>query len=131
MKIIEVVAGVIFDKNKVLATQRGYGKYDGLWEFPGGKIEPNETHEEALIRELKEELTIDVEVGELMTTIEYTYPDFELVMYCYKTNIISGEIHLQEHKALSWVEENNIMELDWLPADLGFVAELKEYLSKM
>ena len=130
-KKIEVVAGVIFDENKVLATQRGYGKYDGYWEFPGGKIEEGETHKQALARELKEELAIEVEVGEIMTTINYNYPDFQLVMYCYKTKIIGGEIKLLEHKDYCFVDANHIMLLDWLPADLGFVKELKEYLTNI
>lgn len=130
-KKIEVVAGVIFDENKVLATQRGYGKYEGYWEFPGGKIEEGETHKQALVRELKEELEVEVEVGEIMTTINYNYPDFQLVMYCYKTKIIGGEIKLLEHKDYCFVDANHIMLLDWLPADLGFVKELKEYLTNI
>ena len=130
-KKIEVVAGVIFDGNKVLATQRGYGKYEGYWEFPGGKIEEGETHKQALARELKEELEVEVEVGEIMTTINYNYPDFQLVMYCYKTKIIGGEIKLLEHKDYCFVDANHIMLLDWLPADLGFVKELKEYLTNI
>lgn len=130
-KKIEVVAGVIFDGNKVLATQRGYGKFEGLWEFPGGKIKPNETHKSALARELKEELDIVVEVGEKLTTINHQYPDFELVMYCYKTRIVGGEIKLLEHKAFCFVGADDILDLNWLPADLGFVKELKNYLSQM
>ena len=130
-KKIEVVAGVIFDGNKVLAAQRGYGKYEGYWEFPGGKIEEGETHKQALARELKEELEVEVEVGEIMTTINYNYPDFQLVMYCYKTKIIGGEIKLLEHKDYCFVDANHIMLLDWLPADLGFVKELKEYLTNI
>ena len=130
-KKIEVVAGVIFDGNKVLAAQRGYGKYEGYWEFPGGKIEEGETHKQALVRELKEELEVEVEVGEIMTTINYNYPDFQLVMYCYKTKIIGGEIKLLEHKDYCFVDANHIMLLDWLPADLGFVKELKEYLTNI
>ena len=130
-KKIEVVAAVIIENNKVLAMQRGYGKFEGLWEFPGGKTEPGETKEEALARELREEMEIGVEVGELMTIINHQYPDSELTMYCYKTRIVSGEIKLLEHKALAWVGADNILDLEWLPADLGFVKELKEYLTKL
>ena len=131
MKKIEVVAGVIFNDNKVLATQRGYGKYEGFWEFPGGKIEQGETHAQALIRELKEELNINVEVEEIMSTINYDYPDFQLVMYCYKTQIKSGTLELLEHKDFCWVDSENIMTLNWLPADLVFVSELKSYLKNL
>ena len=131
MRKIDVVAAVVIEGNKVLAMQRGYGKFAGLWEFPGGKTEVGETGEQALTREMREEMEIEVEVGELMKTIEHQYPDFELTMRCYKTRIVSGEIKLLEHKALKWVGAEDILDLEWLPADLGFVEELKEYLAKL
>lgn len=127
-KIVQVVASVIFDGNLILATQRGYGKFAGLWEFPGGKIEEGESDVQAVKREIREELTIEIEVGELLKTIEYDYPDFKLKMNCYKSKIVAGEIKLLEHLNYKWVGKDNIMDLEWLPADLGFVQELKELL---
>ena len=128
MKVVRVVSSVIFEGNMVLAAQRGYGKYEGWWEFPGGKIEENETNEQALRREIKEELDIDINVGKLMTIIEYSYPEFHLKMYCYKCTINSGQIRLIEHKNCRWVGAKDIMDLKWLPADLNFVKELKQLL---
>lgn len=127
-KIVQVVASVIFDGNLILATQRGYGKFAGLWEFPGGKIEEGESDVQAVKREIREELTVEIEVGELLKTIEYDYPDFQIKMNCYKSKIVSGEIKLLEHLNYKWVGKDNIMDLDWLPADLEFVQELKELL---
>lgn len=127
-KIVQVVASVIFDGNLILATQRGYGKFAGLWEFPGGKIEEGESDVQAVKREIREELTVEIEVGELLKTIEYDYPDFKLKMNCYKSKIVSGEIKLLEHLNCKWVGKDNIMDLEWLPADLEFVQELKELL---
>ena len=127
-KIVQVVASVIFDGNLILATQRGYGKFAGLWEFPGGKIEEGESDVQAVKREIREELTVEIEVGELLKTIEYDYPDFQLKMNCYKSKIVSGEIKLLEHLNCKWVGKDNIMDLEWLPADLEFVQELKELL---
>lgn len=127
-KTVQVVASVIFDGNLILATQRGYGKFAGLWEFPGGKIEKGESDVQAVKREIREELTVEIEVGELLKTIEYDYPDFKLKMNCYKSKIVDGEIKLLEHLNYKWVGKDNIMDLEWLPADLEFIQELKELL---
>jgi len=117
MKTIRVVAAVIKDKNKIFCTQRGYGEFKGYWEFPGGKIEENETPQEALKREIKEELTIDIEVGDLIDTVEYDYPEFHLSMDCFYAEIISGQIELKEHDNALWLERDNLKTVRWLPAD--------------
>ena len=117
MKTIRVVAAVIKDKNKIFCTQRGYGEFKGYWEFPGGKIEENETPQEALKREIKEELTIDIEVGDLIDTVEYDYPEFHLSMDCFYAEIISGQIELKEHDNALWLERDNLKAVRWLPAD--------------
>lgn len=117
MKTIRVVAAVIKDKNKIFCTQRGYGEFKGYWEFPGGKIEENETPQEALKREIKEELTIDIEVGDLIDTVEYDYPEFHLSMDCFYAEIISGKIELKEHDNALWLERDNLKTVRWLPAD--------------
>lgn len=127
-RIVNVVASVIFDNNQILVAQRGGGKFDGLWEFPGGKIEMGETHQQALKRELKEEMDIDIEVRELLKTIEFEYPEFILNMYCYRSSITGGDIKLLVHKNCKWVGKENIIDLDWVPADLSFVQELKDML---
>ena len=117
MKTIRVVAAVIKDKNKIFCTQRGYGEFKGYWEFPGGKIEENETPQEALKREIKEELTIDIEVGDMIDTVEYDYPEFHLSMDCFYAEIISGQIELKEHDNALWLERDNLKAVRWLPAD--------------
>ena len=117
MKTIRVVAAVIKDNNKIFCTQRGYGEFKGYWEFPGGKIEEGETPQEALKREIKEELTIDIEVGELIDTVEYDYPEFHLSMDCFYAEIISGKIELKEHDNALWLERDNLKTIEWLPAD--------------
>lgn len=117
MKTIRVVAAVIKNKNKIFCTQRGYGEFKGYWEFPGGKIEENETPQEALKREIKEELTIDIEVGDLIDTVEYDYPEFHLSMDCFYAEIISGQIELKEHDNALWLERDNLKTVRWLPAD--------------
>ncbi|MCL4100945.1 MULTISPECIES: (deoxy)nucleoside triphosphate pyrophosphohydrolase [unclassified Fibrobacter] len=125
MKTIEVVAGVICDESagtkKFFATQRGYGDQKGGWEFPGGKMEPGETPEQALARELKEELAVDVEVGQFITTVEYDYPKFHLTMHCYFCSIVNGSVTLLEHQASRWLGPQELHGLDWLPADVGVV----------
>ncbi|SHK37011.1 8-oxo-dGTP diphosphatase [Fibrobacter sp. UWH5] len=125
MKTIEVVAGVICDESagtkKFFATQRGYGDQKGGWEFPGGKMEPGETPEQALARELKEELAVDVEVGQFITTVEYDYPKFHLTMHCFFCSIVNGSVTLLEHQASRWLGPQELHGLDWLPADVGVV----------
>jgi 8-oxo-dGTP diphosphatase len=123
--MIRVVAAVIRDGDRIYATQRGYGEYKDGWEFPGGKIEPGETPEEALVREIREELAVTIEVGEKISTIEYDYPKFHLSMDCFWCRIVDGEIHLQEHEAARWLTKEDLAALDWLPADRRLIAEMR------
>ena len=122
---IRVVAAVIRDGDRIYATQRGYGEYKDGWEFPGGKIEPGETPEEALVREIREELAVTIEVGEKISTIEYDYPKFHLSMDCFWCRIVDGEIHLQEHEAARWLTKEDLAAVDWLPADRRLIAEMR------
>lgn len=128
MKTIRVVAAIIIEQGKVFSTQRGYGEFQGGWEFPGGKIEPNETPEDALVREIKEELDTEVEVLELIDTVEYDYPTFHLSMDCFICNIKSGDLVLKEHEAAKWLSKDELNSVDWLPADLGLIPKIAEYL---
>lgn len=125
---IEVVAAIIIENGKVFATQRGYGDFKDGWEFPGGKMEVGETREQALERELREELEIKVEVGKLLKTIKYSYPKFDLTMHCFLTKIIEGTPNLLEHEAARWVDKNNIDQVAWLPADLEVVEDIKKII---
>ena len=120
MKNIEVVAAIIQDGDKFLATQRGYGEFKGLWEFPGGKIDSGETKEEALIREIKEELNCDIKINKFLLTIEYDYPTFHLVMHCYLCELLS-EFTLLEHDDYEWLNKTNIRDVKWLEADIEVV----------
>lgn len=123
-KRIEVVAAVIFDEQgRIFATQRGYGEWKDWWEFPGGKIEAGETPQEALKREIREELEAEIEVGELMKTIDYDYPKFHLTMHCFKCRLMGG-VTLKEHEAAKWLAPNNLQSVKWLPADEDFIKEL-------
>ena len=117
MKTVRVVAAVIKNRNKVFATQRGYGDYKDWWEFPGGKIEEGETPQKALIREIKEELAVDIKVGDYITTVEYDYPEFHLSMDCFWAKVVSGQLTLLEHEAARWVSLKKLDTVDWLPAD--------------
>ena len=128
MKCIEVVAAIIVKDNKIFATQRGYGDFKDGWEFPGGKMEQGETPEEALVREIKEELKTDIKVGKLLHTVEYDYPKFHLTMHCFICELLSKEITLVEHEAAKWLDASNIDTVDWLPADTEVVEKLKQYL---
>lgn len=121
MKTVNVVAAIIHDGNKIFATQRGYGDYKDGWEFPGGKIEPGETAQQALAREIKEELDTEIVVGDLLTTIEYDYPKFHLSMQCFWCRIVDGTPVLKEHEAARWLEVDDIYSVDWLPADLTII----------
>ena len=125
MKTIRVVAAIIIDGDKLFATQRGYGEFKGGWEFPGGKIEPGETPQEALIREIKEELDTEIEVGEILDTVEYDYPTFHLSMDCFICTIKSGDLVLKEHEAAKWLTKETLGSVEWLPADKGVVEKIK------
>ena len=128
MKHIEVVAGIIKDGDKIFATQRGYGEFKDGWEFPGGKMEPGETPQQALARELKEELAIDVNVGEFLCTVDYDYPTFHLTMHCFYCSVIGGELTLLEHEASKWLKMTELHSVNWLPADVEVVAALERNL---
>ena len=119
MKRIEVVAAIIHDADsRIFATQRGYGEFKDYWEFPGGKMEPGESPEEALKREIWEELETRIVVERLVTTIEYDYPTFHLTMHCFWCHVESGSLTLKEHEAARWLDRNNLQTVNWLPADL-------------
>ena len=126
MKTIKVVAAVIKDRDRIFATARGYGEYKGWWEFPGGKIEPGETPQEALVREIKEELTSEIKVGKLIKTIEYDYPDFHLSMDCFWAEIIKGELILKEAEEARWLVRGELESVKWLPADRELVEIIKK-----
>lgn len=128
MKTIKVVAAIIIHENKIFATQRGYGEFKDGWEFPGGKIEPGETPQEALVREIKEELDIEIEVKDFLETVEYDYPAFHLSMDCFFCTIKSGEMVLKEHEAAKWLTVETLDSVDWLPADQGLVEGIREYM---
>ena len=124
MKTIKVVAAIIIHENKIFATQRGYGEFEGGWEFPGGKVEPGETPQEALAREIMEELDTQIEIGELLDTVEYNYPKFHLSMDCFLCTIKSGHLVLKEHEAARWLTRETLDSVDWLPADLSLIGKL-------
>ena len=127
-KQIEGVAAIIREEDKIFATQRGYGEFKDGWEFPGGKMEPGETPQQALIREIREELDTEIEVGKLVDTVEYDYPNFHLTMHCYLCTIKSGKLILKEHEAAKWLTKENLDSVDWLPADEGLIGKLKSNL---
>ena len=126
MKEIKVVAAIIQKENKILATKRGYGEFINMWEFPGGKIEPGETKEEALIREIKEELNIEINVDKFAIDIEYQYPNFYLFMSCFMCSIKEGSMELLEHNDSKWITKEELNTLNWLSADIDAVNYLKE-----
>ena len=125
MKTIEVAAAIITHNGRVFATQRGYGEFKDGWEFPGGKMEPGETPQQALMREIREELDTEIEVGSLVETVEYDYPNFHLTMHCFLCTIRSGELVLKEHEAAKWLTRAELDSVDWLPADVKVVEKLK------
>ena len=123
-KTIEVVAAIIIRDGKLFATPRGYGEWKDWWEFPGGKIEPEESQEDALKREIREELATEIEVGTLLSTVEYDYPKFHLTMHCYLCTIISGELSLLEHEDARWLTTDELDSVKWLPADKDVIEKL-------
>lgn len=124
MKTVRVVAAVIRSEDKIFATARGYGEFKGQWEFPGGKIEPGETPQEALIREIQEELDVKIEVGDLIDTIEYDSPSFHLSMDCFWCIVTDGEITLKEAEDARWLSKDELYSVDWLPADMELIEKL-------
>ena len=126
MRVIEVVAAILQRDGAYFATQRGYGEFEGMWEFPGGKIEEGETAEFALKREIQEELGIDITIDKFLCTTEYDYPSFHLIMHCYLCNVKSGEIELREHKSARWLTTELLDSIEWLPADKEVVEVLKQ-----
>ncbi|MBR3305391.1 MAG: (deoxy)nucleoside triphosphate pyrophosphohydrolase [Christensenellaceae bacterium] len=128
MKTIEVVAAVITADNRIFSTQRGYGEYKDGWEFPGGKMEEGESPEQALIREIREELETDISVEQFIRTIEYDYPKFHLKMHCFLCSIVSGDLVLIEHEAARWLTKDTIDDVDWLPADTLILDDIKDLM---
>ncbi len=129
LKRIEVVAALIRDGDKIFATQRGYGEYKDFWEFPGGKIEPGETPEVALKREIKEELATEIDVNEYVGTVDYDYPDFHITLLLYLCSMVSGNLELLEHESAKWLLASELDTVSWLPADLEIIPKLKSLLA--
>ncbi|MBQ9184728.1 MAG: (deoxy)nucleoside triphosphate pyrophosphohydrolase [Bacteroidales bacterium] len=130
MKQIEVVAAIIRSGDRVFATQRGYGQWKDWWEWPGGKIEPGETPEQALVREIREELSIDISIDKFLYTVEWDYPEFHLTMHCYMCSVISGALHLNEHEAARWLSAPELRSLRWLPADIVLLPLIEQELGQ-
>lgn len=124
MKTIEVVAAIIIKDGQVFATQRGYGEWKGWWEFPGGKMEPGESPQEALKREIREELEAEITVGQFLETVEWDYPAFHLTMHCFVCTLVSEDMHLNEHEAAAWLTKETLHIVKWLPADEGLMPKL-------
>ena len=125
MKQIEVVAAIIRKDDKIFATQRGYGEWKDWWEFPGGKMEVGETPEEALVREIREELSAEISVDVFLCTVEYDYPAFHLKMYCYLCSLVTEALHLNEHEAARWLTKDELNSVKWLPADAELISHLR------
>ena len=128
VKQIEVVAAIIRREDKIFATQRGYGEWKDWWEFPGGKMEAGESPEEALKREIREELSSEISVDELLCTVEYDYPNFHLTMHCYWCSLLTEALHLNEHEAARWLTKDELESVEWLPADWQVIEILKGIL---
>ena len=133
MKTIKVVAAIICNdmerKNKIFATARGYGDLKGGWEFPGGKVEPGETPQQALKREIMEELSTEIKVGELIDTIEYDYPTFHLSMDCFWAEVITGQLELKEAEAAKWLTKDELDSVAWLPADITLIDKIRQHMN--
>ena len=133
MKTIKVVAAIICNdmerKSKIFATARGYGDLKGGWEFPGGKVEPGETPQQALKREIMEELSTEIKVGELIDTIEYDYPTFHLSMDCFWAEVITGQLELKEAEAAKWLTKDKLESVAWLPADITLIDKIRQYMN--
>ncbi|MDY4193555.1 MAG: (deoxy)nucleoside triphosphate pyrophosphohydrolase [Bariatricus sp.] len=133
MKTIKVVAAIICNdmerKSKIFATARGYGDLKGGWEFPGGKVEPGETPQQALKREIMEELSTEIKVGELIDTIEYDYPTFHLSMDCFWAEVITGQLELKEAEAAKWLTKDQLESVAWLPADITLIDKIRQYMN--
>ena len=133
MKTIKVVAAIICNdmerKNKIFATARGYGDLKGGWEFPGGKVEPDETPQQALKREIMEELSTEIKIGELIDTIEYDYPTFHLSMDCFWAEVITGQLELKEAEAAKWLTKDQLESVAWLPADITLIDKIRRYMN--
>ena len=125
MKTIEVVTAIIHQEDKILATQRGYGDYKGWWEFPGGKMEDGETEEEAIVREIREELEVEIAVERKVCTVEYDYPQFHLVMHCFWCSITHGVPQLKEHQSARWLAKEEWESVEWLPADVEVIRNIR------
>lgn len=132
MKTVKVVAAIICDnikeKNKIFATARGYGELKGGWEFPGGKVEPGETPQQALVREIMEELDTEIKVGELIDTIEFDYPSFHLSMDCFWAEVRKGHLELKEAEAAKWLTRDQLDSVAWLPADVTLIDKIRRYM---
>ena len=133
MKTMKVVAAIICNdmerKNKIFATARGYGDLKGGWEFPGGKVEPGETPQQALKREIMEELSTEIKVGELIDTIEYDYPTFHLSMDCFWAEVITGQLELKEAEAAKWLTKDQLESVTWLPADITLIDKIRQHMN--
>lgn len=131
MKTIEVVAATIIRDDQVFATQRGYGEWKGWWEFPGGKMEAGESPQEALKREIREELDAEITVGQLIETVEWDYPAFHLTMHCFVCTLLSEDMHLNEHDAAAWLTKETLHSVKWLPADEGLIQKIAAILEEI
>ena len=131
MKQIEVVAAIIRKDNKIFATQRGYGEWKDWWEFPGGKMEAGESPEEALKREIREELSTDISVDDLLCTVEYDYPKFHLTLHCYLCSLLAETLRLNEHEAARWLTKDELDSVRWLPADLEVVDMISQIMKTL
>lgn len=129
LKHIEVVAAVIRRDDTIFATQRGYGEWKDWWEFPGGKMEPGETREEALVREIREELSAEISIDKFLCTVEYDYPAFHLTLHCFLCSLVSGALHLNEHESARWLDRDAIGSVGWLPADESLLPLIAQELS--